>query len=270
VYGIGDAQHDERAFSREGKAGLGGIQTCTRSFLNLPNTDALFPYNRADEDVRNEETEGVGLGLGGGGFLEWFLVQSANDEAEGFGNGINVSTDGEDTLNSTAGVLADGALCAGKLTDLADILAALTDDGRCLCTGDDGAHVQPLGLVLLVVWLTGGWRRAEVQLSIRTVLRKHRDRRSSRAIRGSSIRRCVWHHRVALLVGDLGLWLDLSSDGKLGLGLHSRIAHICIGGLFRLEADGVLCGLFTIRPVVLEDLVKRGSLGLGLVGRRGW
>lgn len=82
MHGVSHAQDDKRTLSRQRQTRLGGVETGTRGLLNLTDAHALLADDGADEDVRNEEAKGIGLGLRGGRLIEWLLVERADDEAE--------------------------------------------------------------------------------------------------------------------------------------------------------------------------------------------
>lgn len=53
VHGISNAKDNERPFSRQRKTSVRGVQTSTRSLLNLADTDTGLSNDRTDEDMRD-------------------------------------------------------------------------------------------------------------------------------------------------------------------------------------------------------------------------
>lgn len=82
VHSICDTKDHERSLGGEGQAGVGRVETGARCFLNLANAYARLPDDRADQDVRNKQTQGVRLGLGGRRSLKRLVVQCPYDEPE--------------------------------------------------------------------------------------------------------------------------------------------------------------------------------------------
>lgn len=220
VNSVRDTEDDEGAFSREGQARLGGVEARTRCLLNLADSNTALADDGTDEDVGNEKAERVGLGLGSRRLLKGLLVKGADDEAESLcivsmiamlydarvstylGDGIDEAAHGENTLNSAPGVLADGALGTSHATDLADIFATLADDSGSFSTGDDGADVEPTGLVALVVLRSlrcslgvlsraGGLNGLGLEDLVGSSSAVGRDG-------------CIWDDGVTMLVGGLG------------------------------------------------------------------
>lgn len=116
--GVSDTKDDEGALGGEWKALLGCVETSAGCFLDLADSHTCFADDGTDEDVRDEETEWVGLGVRVGGCFEGLLVEGSDDEAECFGNCIDVARDSKNALDCTSGILADSALGTCHLADL--------------------------------------------------------------------------------------------------------------------------------------------------------
>ena len=220
---IGDAHDDKRTLRRQRQTRVRGIETSTGGFLDLLDAAATLADDRADEDMGDEESQRVRLGMGIGRFSQRLVVKSPDDQAESLvrvsmrtgaeveGNrkrrgspylcdGIDDSAHSKNALNSTLLIVADGTLGARHLADLRNVLATLADDGRGLGAGDDGADVNPSCLVVAV----GG----------RIGLGCHADRRGADQLR-------LWgigHDGVALRIPRLGLF-------SVGLGRAVRRGH---------------------------------------------
>lgn len=82
MHSVSHSQHDEGALGGERQAGLRCIQTGSGGFLDLTNPDTLLADDGTNEDVRDEQTKRVGLGLWGRWLVEWLLVERADDETE--------------------------------------------------------------------------------------------------------------------------------------------------------------------------------------------
>jgi hypothetical protein len=82
VDGIRNTKDDKRPLSGEGQAGVGGIQTSTGGFLDLANATTTLTDDRTNEDMGDQQTQGVGLGLGSGGGIKGFIVQGTDDQTE--------------------------------------------------------------------------------------------------------------------------------------------------------------------------------------------
>lgn len=82
VHGIGNTEDDKRPLSRQGEASIGGIQPRTRCFLDLANTDSTLANDRADENVGDQQTQRVSLGLGSGRGINGFIVKSTDDQSK--------------------------------------------------------------------------------------------------------------------------------------------------------------------------------------------
>jgi len=74
VDSVSHTQNDERTFSRQRQARVGCIQASARGFLNLTDSDTSLADDGTDEDVRDEKTEGVSLGLGSRGRFKRLVV----------------------------------------------------------------------------------------------------------------------------------------------------------------------------------------------------
>lgn len=83
VDGIGDTHDNKRAFTRQREACVRSVETSTRRLLNLLDASTTLSYDGANEDMRNQEAEGVGLGVGVGGFLQRLIVEGADDQPKG-------------------------------------------------------------------------------------------------------------------------------------------------------------------------------------------
>lgn len=83
VDGIGDAHDNERAFTRQREACVRSVETSTRRLLNLLDARTTLAYDGSNEDMRNQEAEGVGLGVSVGGFLQRLIVEGSDDQPKG-------------------------------------------------------------------------------------------------------------------------------------------------------------------------------------------
>lgn len=59
VHSICNTKDDQRSFCRKRQAGVRSVETGARGFLNLANAYARFANDRADQYVRNKQTQGV-------------------------------------------------------------------------------------------------------------------------------------------------------------------------------------------------------------------
>ena len=66
MYGVSHSQNDERALSRQREALFGGVEAGTRCILDFTDANTLLADDRADEDMWDEETKRVALGLRAG------------------------------------------------------------------------------------------------------------------------------------------------------------------------------------------------------------
>ncbi len=64
------------------------------------------------------------------------------------GDSILSSTDRQDTLNGTTGIVTDSAFRTRKLSNLGHVLTTFTNAGGSFSTGDDSTNMYPLCLVL--------------------------------------------------------------------------------------------------------------------------
>lgn len=64
------------------------------------------------------------------------------------GDSILRSTDGQNSLNGSFGVVADGALGAGHSSDLRHVLTTFANDGGGLGTRDNRPEMDPLSFIL--------------------------------------------------------------------------------------------------------------------------
>lgn len=79
VNSISDTKNDKGTFSGKRKAGIRSVEAGSRRILDLTDTATTFPNNRANKDVRNQQAQGVGLGLSSGSSIKGFIVQCADD-----------------------------------------------------------------------------------------------------------------------------------------------------------------------------------------------
>jgi len=151
VHSVSNTQNDQRALARVGEEGVRCIQLSIGSVLDLADANTSLANDGADKDVRDKQTHGIGLGGGRGRGLEVLLVESAHNETKGFGHSINLAAYSKYTFDSAPRVVANGTLGARQTTDLSHILSALANNGGCLTGADAGAHMQPVGLIHLLV-----------------------------------------------------------------------------------------------------------------------
>lgn len=87
VDGIGHAQDDQGPLRRQRKTRVRRIQTRARGFLDLPNAGTALANDRTDEDMGDQETERVCLGLRCGWSVKGLIVESTNNQTKGLAPG---------------------------------------------------------------------------------------------------------------------------------------------------------------------------------------
>lgn len=80
--GIGDAHHNKRTLGRHGEARVRGIKTGPRCLLDLLDSSTGFPDDGANQNVGDQKTERVGLGVVARGLSQGLVVQGSNDQAK--------------------------------------------------------------------------------------------------------------------------------------------------------------------------------------------
>lgn len=83
VDSIGHAHDNQRAFGRKWQYRVRGIQSSSRGFLNLFDTRATFANDATYENGRHEQSQWVSFRLRVRGLGQRFVVERANDQAEG-------------------------------------------------------------------------------------------------------------------------------------------------------------------------------------------
>lgn len=79
---IGHAHDNQRPFRGKGQARVGSIETGSGSLLNLLDARTALANNRADQDVGDQETQGIGLGVGVGRLSKRLIVQRTDNKTE--------------------------------------------------------------------------------------------------------------------------------------------------------------------------------------------
>lgn len=263
---IGNAHDDQGTLSGKGQAGVGSIETSSGSLLNLLDARTALTNDRADQDVGDQQTQGIGLRVAVGRLGKRLIVQRTDNKTECLGllaselprhrvatylcDRINDTRDSENTLNSALLVVADGALGVRHLSDFGNVLAALSDNGGGLGAGNNGSHVDPSGLI---VGLSRDGRLSAAAVAV---------------LLGGLALGGIRDNSIALGVLTLRLvTLRLGAVG-LGGGGGSSGASSLVGVVVAVFGSGSLNLLLS----VLDDLVESEPLGLGLVvagGRRG-
>lgn len=87
VNSVSDTKHHERALSGKRQTRLRSIEASSGGLLDFANPHTLLADDRANQNVRDEKTKRVGLGLRCRRLLQRLLVQCANDKAKRLGNG---------------------------------------------------------------------------------------------------------------------------------------------------------------------------------------
>src|SRR3569833_62504 len=153
--------------------------------------------------------------------------------------GINKPADRQDALYSTLLVVTDGALGTRDLANLGHVLSTLADDSRGFRTGDHRSNMDPRGLIIGVGW---------------------RDRLGRDVAPADDAEDGSWQGVGEVGNGRVALRIFCLALGPVGLdrAVSRRRRH---RGRDRRET----VGLFSHFAVVPEDLIKRRSLGLGLV-----
>lgn len=141
---IRNAEDDKGSFGGERKTGIGRIQARTRCFLDLTNAHSRLADDRSDENVRDKQTERIGLGLSCRRCFERFVVESPDDETKSLlilaghrhntratylGDRILLTADGQDSLDGASCIIANGALGIGETTDHGHVFSALANAG---------------------------------------------------------------------------------------------------------------------------------------------
>ena len=83
VHGIGHAQDHQRPLGGQGKAGVGGVEPRAGRFLDLTDPAPTLANDRTNEKMRNQQTQGICLGLGSGGRIKGLVVQGTDDQTKG-------------------------------------------------------------------------------------------------------------------------------------------------------------------------------------------
>jgi hypothetical protein len=202
VNGVGDTSHNQGTLGRERKGRAGRVETGAGRVLDLTNTRASLADDRSDQDVRDQQSQRVGLGLRRRCLVERLVVKRADDEAESLqtrlldpsnhlisrGGGctnlchsIDGSTDGQDTLSCSTLVIRHGALRFRHLADLRHVLTSLSDDCGSFSRSNQRTDVDPLTLVnrrlqrslllllLLLLLALGGVRHVGVDVVLLVV-----------------------------------------------------------------------------------------------------
>ncbi len=82
VDSISHTHHDQRALRGEREARVGRIQAGAGCFLDLLDACASLSNDGADQDVRNEQTKRVGLGILARGLAQRLVVECPDDQTE--------------------------------------------------------------------------------------------------------------------------------------------------------------------------------------------
>lgn len=90
VNGVGNTKNHEGSLGAQRQARVRRIQSSARGLLDLPDSNALLANDGPDEDVRDEESERIGLGVDARGLFQRFLIQGANDQSKGLVSSVSI------------------------------------------------------------------------------------------------------------------------------------------------------------------------------------
>lgn len=88
VHCVSNTENNKGPFSRQGKASIRSVETCTRGVLDLSNTAPTLANDRANENMGNQQTQGVCLGLGSRRGIKGLIVQGTNNKTKGLASGL--------------------------------------------------------------------------------------------------------------------------------------------------------------------------------------
>lgn len=100
VYSVSNARDDQRTLRRRGEAGVRSVQAGTRSFLDLLDARPTLPNDGADQNMGDQKTQGIGLGVLVGGLRQRLVVEGADNQAKGLCNVVLVEARNQDRIEA--------------------------------------------------------------------------------------------------------------------------------------------------------------------------